>query len=61
MVEYRLFSIDRNNRIVGAPTVISCADDAHAVAKAKVSDLGSKVEVWPGSRVVAVLTRAGGR
>jgi hypothetical protein len=56
MPEYRLFSINDVGHINTASTVISCADDAQAVEKAKALNLGPKVEVWQGSRTVAVIT-----
>jgi hypothetical protein len=42
--------------VSAAPAVTECADDAEAVAKAKLLDFGPRcVEIWQGSRQVAVL------
>jgi hypothetical protein len=58
MAEYRLFQINDAGHIDTASTAIVCETDDQAIAKAKTLNLGPKVEVWQGSRTVAVLAAA---
>jgi hypothetical protein len=58
MPEHRIYPLDKADRIVAASTVIVCDADEQAVAEATALGLHPKVEVWQGSRVVAVLTTA---
>jgi hypothetical protein len=55
MLEYLIFSINASGGISTPTTAVSCPDDAQAVAEAKALNLGLMVEIWQGSRQVAVL------
>jgi hypothetical protein len=56
MPAYRVYSLDAGGHVSAPPTVIECTDDAEATAKAKSLAFGPRrVEIWQGSRQVAVL------
>jgi hypothetical protein len=55
MLSYRVYTLDAGGHVCGPPTVLECADDGQAIAEAKALSIGLRVEVWQGSRQVAVL------
>ena len=59
MREYRVFFIERNNRISSVPEIIECADDQDAIQKAMPLVDGHDVEIWHGDRLVSRLPRTG--
>ncbi len=52
MPDYRAYAVNKDNYIVGAPTVMTCDTDADALAKARQIMDGYDVEVWLGKRRV---------
>jgi translation initiation factor IF-1 len=52
MHEYRIYTLNDNNRIAGPAEVIACDDDMEAIARAKRLLDGHDVEIWRGDRVV---------
>ncbi|MDA8250023.1 MAG: hypothetical protein M0Z28_12715 [Rhodospirillales bacterium] len=59
MTPYRVYMLDRHNRICAAQD-IDCADDAEAVAQAARLARGEGVEVWSEARLVGRLGPAAG-
>ena len=56
MSRYRLYFVDRNDRLIGPAQVLECPDDAHALAQAaKRQNRYFTVEVWHGQREVGVV------
>jgi hypothetical protein len=54
MTTYRTYKI-RDNRISGAPTIMSAETDAQAIEQAKQLVVDTDVELWDGSRLVICL------
>ena len=55
MTPYRVYMLDRHNRICGAQD-IDCADDEEAVAQAaRLTQDGAEVELWTEARLVGRL------
>jgi hypothetical protein len=58
MPEYRLYPLDRHNRVAGPPTVVDAVDDADARERAgAMLDRHPGVEVWNDARKVETLSR----
>jgi hypothetical protein len=57
-MEYRLYRVDEEGHIQGAPVIVSCDDDDAAVAQAKQYVDGVAIEIWDRSRRVAVIPPA---
>jgi hypothetical protein len=56
MPTYRIYSVDAGGHVTAPPIVIECDNDAEAVAKAKSLEFDCGcVEIWQGSRQVAIL------
>ncbi|OSJ19638.1 hypothetical protein BST63_01890 [Bradyrhizobium canariense] len=55
MAEYRLYRVDHEGHIQGAPLIVSCEDDDAAIAEAKQYVDGVSIEVWDRARRVARL------
>jgi hypothetical protein len=55
MTEYRLYRVDEEGHIQGAPVIVSCEDDEAAIAEAKQYVDGVAIEVWDRARRVAIL------
>jgi hypothetical protein len=53
---FRLYFVDRNDRLIGPAQQFECADDAHALAKAAHrQNRHFTVEVWQEQREVGVV------
>ena len=52
MPEYRIYTLEKDNRIAGPPDEIDCADDQAAVQEAKKVLDGHAIEVWEKARFV---------
>ena len=60
MPEYRLYTINDDDRIAGASVVRECANDDEAAAHAQQALNGcAAVEIWCGSRLVRRVTASG--
>jgi hypothetical protein len=57
MPDYRVYKI-KNNRIAGAPVVVSCDSDRDAIQQAKKLVDSHDVELWDGPRFVIGLKSA---
>lgn len=55
MIEYRVYRLDASGRIASIPHVIECADDDAALVMAQVYIDGHALEIWAGSRRVALV------
>src|SRR5262249_29947231 len=58
IAEYRIYRIDKQNRVVGPATEIVIADDQQAIEQAKQFVDGCDVELWEGARLVRALTNS---
>ena len=56
---FRAFILDANNRIVRAE-VLAVTNDDEAIAAARVFSAENGLEVWQGSRRIALIDRDGG-
>jgi hypothetical protein len=54
---YRAYYKDTDGRILGLPEIIRCSDDETAIKRAELHAVGEQIEIWHGSRLVAVLPR----
>lgn len=54
---YRVYSLDRMSKILRGDWLTAVHDQA-AIAKAELENLGSKWELWDGSRLVATDDRS---
>lgn len=54
MPDYRLYLVD-GNRIIGPPTIITCASDKAAITAARERHTLHDIEVWEGARCVTRL------
>ena len=52
MPDYRAYGVNKDNYIVGAPTLMTCDTDEEALAKARQIVDGYDIEVWLGKRRV---------
>jgi hypothetical protein len=52
MHEYRIYTLNDDNRIAGPGVVAECPSDDVAITAAKAMLNGHAVEVWQGTRVV---------
>jgi hypothetical protein len=57
MTEYRAYILDSGGGIIGFEPMI-CADDAHAVERAKRLVVAHGIELWSGPRLVIRLESA---
>jgi len=55
MPAYRLYFVDRDAHISRPPKILDCADDAEALQKAKQFIDGKDLELWEGTRRVALI------
>jgi hypothetical protein len=51
MVEYRVFTVDRDGHFIGFEPLV-CANDAEAIEHAKRLVVGHAIELWNGERLV---------
>ena len=55
MVEYRVYTVDRDGHILGVKALV-CADDAEAIDQAKhLVIVDHAIELWSGARLVTRL------
>jgi hypothetical protein len=55
MVEYRVYTVDRDGHILGVKALV-CADDAEAIDQAKrLAIVDHAIELWSGARLVTRL------
>ena len=55
MVEYRVYTVDKDGHIVKS-TPLVCDDDSRAVEQAKEISKDDTLEIWSGERFVARLS-----
>jgi hypothetical protein len=55
MTQYRIYRRGANGGTQGLPFLISCNDDATALARASQHNDGNGVAVWDGARLVGVI------
>jgi hypothetical protein len=55
MVAYRLYLTDNDGHIFSPPTILECTDDAAAIAQAGQIISSKPIEIWQGTRKVALL------
>ncbi len=53
MSQYRAYQFDEDARVMGLPHILICDSDEIAVERAKLLDVGYRIEVWSGARLVA--------
>jgi hypothetical protein len=61
VADYRIYLIDKNNRIVAPPEVLTSDTDDAVIIQAKQIANGHGIEVWEGQRFVAGLKSRGAR
>jgi hypothetical protein len=52
MPDYRVYPVDKNDHVLGAPNVVTCDSDQEAIEKARPLVNGHDVELWQGARQV---------
>jgi hypothetical protein len=53
MPTYRVYRLDRNDRVIGPPVPVEAADDGDAVQAGKLVAAQQAFEIWHGPRLVA--------
>lgn len=46
MIAYRIYMLDRDNRVSGPPQIIECEDDDAALIEARRFVDGHAIEIW---------------
>lgn len=59
MTAYRLFELDRNDRLMGPAQVIECDDDDAALIEARRYVDGHAVEIWRDDERIGVIPADG--
>jgi hypothetical protein len=49
---YRMYTVNREGRILAPAQVVECADDREAIRRAQPLVNGHDIEIWRGARVV---------
>jgi len=55
MIAYRLYQVDRNNRLDGPPRVIECESDDAALIEARRYVGGHGIEIWRGDKRIGLI------
>jgi hypothetical protein len=55
MPEFRIFTFEKDGRIVTPPAVVTCESEVEAVAKAQALLDGRVIEVWSDERIIVHL------
>lgn len=55
MPEYRIYSINADGHVASPPEIVECESDGEAADKARLLLDGKHLEIWDGTRRVAVL------
>lgn len=55
MPKYRIYSINADGHVAGRPETVECESDGEAADKARLLFDGKHLEIWHGTRRVAVL------
>ena len=55
MVEYRIYTIEKDGHIASPPQILEAEDDYTAVEKAQQFRDGKVIEIWTGKRLVVRL------
>lgn len=58
MATYRIYKLNRDDKIAGPPEVVECCDDADALQQARKLVADFAVEVWEGNRRVGSVSAA---
>jgi hypothetical protein len=53
MGEYRIYLLDKNNRVAGPPEIETWYNDDAAIIRRSRSLMTTNIEVWKGRRLVA--------
>jgi hypothetical protein len=61
LIEYRVYKLDVSGRIAFVPDIILCADDDAAIFGARPYADGHTLEIWAGTRRVAIVPPDRGR
>ena len=55
MLNYRVYTIIKSDKVAGRADVVTCATDAEALVKARQFLQSNDLEIWQGARMVSRL------